>query len=744
MWRTGALFTMPASGLPVAFVRLLSSDTMTMEERQMYRVRVTALALFAVAAPLCAHAAPPPTPKRPVCDTYWGVEVSDEYQYLEEVNLPEVARWAEAQNAWTRQWLDGQPQRPEILKRVIELTHSPSPRYYGLRYRGGRLFAIKRQPPKEQAFLVVFPGAESLTDERVLIDPNVIDPKLSTAIDFYAPSPDGSLVAVSLSAGGTENGTLHVYETATGRKLRDEIPRVNGGTAGGSVAWTADGKGLYYTRYPAPGERPDEDLLFYQQIWFHTLGTALEQDSYVLGRSFPRIAEIALSTSRDGHRVLAEVSNGDGGEYAYWLRGPDGTWRRIADFEDKVVDAQFGAGGALYLLSRADAPNKKILRLPVDLVGLGEAEEVVPQTDAVIRSYLPAGGRLYVVEMLGGPTRLRIHDLADGSSRVVDAQEPATISSLVRLGDGEILLQRQSYRSPPALYRLRPGGRSLEPTPLAHASPADFSDCLVRREYAVANDGTKIPVNIVMRKGTLRGGPAPLLLHGYGSYGATMSPSFSAHRRLWIEQGGIYAVANIRGGGAYGDTWHRAANLQNKKVSIDDFAACARHLVMRNYTSPDLLAIQGGSAGGLLVYGVMVHHPDVARAVLAHVGIGDVLRTELSPNGEFNITEFGTVTDATQFWGMYAYSPYHHIADGTVYPAVLATTGMNDVRVEPWQSFKMVARLQASGTPNPVLLRVSYTTGHGRGTRLTERDQQLADAYTFLFAVLGRPYLRLD
>jgi prolyl oligopeptidase len=706
----------------------------------MYRARITALAVVAIAAPLWAQATPPPTPKRPVCDTYWGVQVSDEYQYLEDVSDPEVARWAEAQNDWTRNWLERQPQRPAILKRVVELTHGSSPHFYRLRYEGGRLFAIKRQPPKEQAFLVVFASGDALTDERVLVDPNTLDPSASTSIDFYAPSLDGSLVAVSLSVGGTENGTLHIYETATGRRLRDEIPRVNGGTAGGSVAWTADGTGLYYTRYPSPGERPDEDLPFYQQIWFHTLDTPVEQDSYVLGRSFPRIAEIELATSPDGRRVLAQVSNGDGGEYAYWLRDPGGTWQRIADFKDKVIDARFGDGGALYLLSRAGAPHKKILRLRPGVIDLAAADVVVPQTAAVIRSYLPAAGRLHVVEMLGGPTHLRIYDLADGSSRVVDAEEPATISSLVRLGGGEILLQRQSYRSAAAFYRLCPDLEVLEPTPLAHTSPADYSDCTVLREFATADDGTKIPVTIVMQKGTPTDGTAPLLLYGYGSYGSTMSPYFSAHRRLWIEQGGIYAVANVRGGGAYGDAWHRAANLQNKKVTIDDFAACARHLAQRAYTSPERLAIQGGSAGGLMVYGVMVHHPEVARAVLAHVGIGDVLRTELSPNGEFNTTEFGTVTDATQFWGMYAYSPYHHVADGTVYPAVLATTGMNDPRVEPWQSFKMAARLQASGTPNPVLLRVSYTTGHGGGTRLTERDQQLADSYTFLFATLDLPY----
>ena len=199
-------------------------------------------------------------------------------------------------------------------------------------------------------------------------------------------------------------------------------------------------------------------------------------------------------------------------------------------------------------------------------------------------------------------------------------------------------------------------------------------------------------------------------------------------------------MANIRGGGAFGDAWHRAANLENKKVSMDDFAACARYLVKQKYTSADRLAIQGGSAGGLMVFGVMAHHPEVAAAVLANVGISDALRTELSPNGEFNITEFGTVRSETQFRGMLAYSPYHHVINGTDYPAVLATTGMNDPRVEPWQSFKMVARLQEAGSPNPVLLRVSHKTGHGGGTGLSERDQQLADSYTFLFAALDVPY----
>ncbi len=711
--------------------------------RSRFAAAITAVILATGPLVLAGPPAQPIAPKRPITDTYWGVEVVDDYQYLEQVQEAEVVEWADAQNAYTRHWLDGQPQRQAILDRIVELTHNVTAQYFGLRAAGNRLFAIKRQPPKEQPFLVVFPPGDSLTGERVLVDPNDIDHRGLTSIDFFVPSLDGSLVAVSLSEGGTESGTLHIFDTATGRKHPDMIQRVNGGTAGGSVAWTPGSQGLFYTRYPAPGERPDKDLAFYQQIWYHALGTPTDKDSYVLGKSFPRIAEIELETSEDGRYVLAEVSNGDGGEYAYWLKGPDRDWAQVADFSDQVTHAAIGADDALYLLSRAAAPHKKILRLPLNNPRLRRATVIVPETEAVIRSYLPTATSLYVVEMLGGPMRLRVYDLSDGSSSVVDTNDPSTISGLVSLEGDEILLKRQSYLTPPAVYRYRPGADGLQPTPLAFTSPADYSDCEVRRVHATARDGTRIPITIVLRTDTPLDGSAPLLLYGYGSYGFTMSPYFSAHRRVWIEQGGIYAVANIRGGGAYGDRWHRSANLQNKKVTMDDFAACARFLG-REYSSPQRVAIQGGSAGGLMVFGVMTHHPQVCAAVLAHVGISDALRTELSPNGEFNITEFGTVRDETQFHGMLGYSPYHAVKQGTTYPAVLATTGMNDPRVEPWQSFKMVAALQASGTPNPVLLAVSHNTGHGGGTGLSERDQQLADSYTFLFSALDLPYRPVD
>ena len=427
----------------------------------MSRSRTVALlagSLLIATAALAAPPSPPVAAKQPVKDTYWGVEVIDDYQYLEAVEDQEVMRWANGQNAYTRDWLDGRPERALILDRVVALTHAESPRFYGLTERGGLLFARKRQPPKEQAFLVVFPPGGSLSGERPLVDPNTIDPTGSTSIDFYVPSLDGILVAVSLSEKGTEQGTLHIYEVATGRKLGDVIPRVNGGTAGGSVAWTADGSGLYYTRYPYPGERPDEDLFFYQQVYYHKLGTPIAKDTYALGEQFtrPRLAEIQLQSSLDGRYILAEASDGDGGEYAYWLKGPDDRWRLVADYEDKVIDAKIGADRAIYLLSRANAPRKKILRLPLATPELSRATVVVPQTEAVIRSYLPTATRLYVVEMLGGPSRLHVYDHGGRSLGVVAMDEISTISGLVRLEGDEILLSRQSYTTPPAYYRYGP------------------------------------------------------------------------------------------------------------------------------------------------------------------------------------------------------------------------------------------------------------------------------------------------
>ncbi|HUL59509.1 MAG TPA: S9 family peptidase, partial [Anaeromyxobacteraceae bacterium] len=300
----------------------------------------------------------PPTPKRPVVDRIQGVEVKDDYRWLEDGASPEVAAWSAAQDARTRAWLSRLPAAAAIRARARELVATAPARYQRLREAGGALFALKHAPPLQQPLVVILPPGADPAAERVVVDPNAIDPSGATTIDFFVPSPDGALVAVSLSRNGTEDGTLHVYEAATGRERPDRIARVNGGTAGGSVAWDAGGAGFWYTRYPRDGERPAADLPFFQQVWYHRLGAPEAEDAYALGKDYedPRIAESALQSSDDGRFTLCLVEKGDGGEFEAWLRGPWGGFARLAATADGVFGGRFGPDGTLWLLSRKDAP----------------------------------------------------------------------------------------------------------------------------------------------------------------------------------------------------------------------------------------------------------------------------------------------------------------------------------------------------------------------------------------------------
>ncbi len=679
----------------------------------------------------------PPTPKNPVTNEYQGVQVVDDYRWLEAPSDPDVRQWSAQQNARTRSYLDHLPSRPAIVERLNQLYSGASNRFSSLVSRGGVLFAMQTQPPKAQAFLVTLRSPDDPASARVIVDPNALDPTGSTTIDFYVPSLDGKRVAVSLSKGGTEDGSVAVFEVATGNQLPGVVPRVNGATAGGSLAWNADGTGFWYTRYPREGERPAQDLTFFQQVYFHRLGLPTAQDEYATGKQFPRIAEVALRSSDDGKYVLARVANGDGGDFLHYMLLPDGLWHQITRFSDHTLQAAFGANGTLYLLSRKDALMGKVIALAPPSFIVAQAKTLLTATRSSIDDFVAAGPHLYVNYMSGGPSKL--FDVAAGKpDKAIEIPPVSSVGKLVAAGGDQLLFENQSFVEPSAWYRYDPATGQVKKTGLFQTAPVDFRDVEVIRETAISKDGAHVPMTILRRRGTKLDRKNPTLLYAYGGYGISQTPSFSVRRRFWLEHGGVWVVANLRGGAEFGESWHEQGRLTNKQNVFDDFIACAEFLVKTKYTSPDQLVIEGRSNGGLLMGAALTQRPDLFRAVVSHVGIYDMLRVETFPNGVFNVTEFGSVKDKEQFQALYAYSPYHRVKDGTDYPAVMFLTGDNDGRVDPMNSRKMTARLQAAThSGHPIFLRTSSNSGHGIGTALHERVEQDADQFSFLFDQLG-------
>ncbi|MES2467397.1 MAG: prolyl oligopeptidase family serine peptidase [Verrucomicrobiota bacterium] len=697
------------------------------------------LACLTITMAISALSAAPFTEKKPVTDEYHGVRIVDEYRWLEETGSPAVKAWTEAQNAHSRAWFKARTERADIEAKLTALYAKDTPSHSGMVARPGRIFALKFQPPRQQRLLVTLASPDDAASEKTVLDPNELEPNGQVSMDWFVPSPDGKLIAVCLSENGSEEGTLHFFRTETGEQLPDRIARVQYPTGGGSAAWTADGSAVFYTRYPHKGEKPEADLNFYQQIYFHKLGAPATADEYSAGREFPRIAEIELETSHDGRWLLASVANGDGGEFSHYVRAmkEGAAWRQLTRHEDGVKAVVFSHDGeALYLRSVKDAPRGKVLRISAT-GSLGDAETVVPESDAVIEGLTPTSKFLFVNDLLGGPSRVRQFTLDGKDSRILPLPEASGVGGLIDLG-GRIVFRQTSFIAPSAWMTYDPAGGVMKKSALFNTSPVDFSDIEVVREFAVSKDGTRVPVNILQRKGTKLDGNNPALLYAYGGYGHSMRPSFDFENRLWFDRGGIYVVANLRGGGEFGEEWHLAGNLTRKQNVFDDFAACAQHLIGRGYTRSGKLAVEGGSNGGLLMGAFLTQHPALARAVVAHVGLYDMLRVELDPNGAFNVTEFGTVKDPAQFRALHAYSPYHQVKDGTGYPAVFFLAGETDGRVNPAHSRRMTARLQAAtASQNPILVRLSSSSGHGMGTALTEKIAQQADVFAFLFDQLG-------
>ncbi len=660
---------------------------------------------------------------------------ADPYKWLENDNDPRVQQWSEGENTKARNHLDAIAAMPGVQARLKELSRENSEGYWYVQSTHGRLYAMRSDPTKEQPFIVELDSYQGKPKDHVVVDPNVFDPKGGSEIDWYKPSLDGQLVAVSISQGGSENGDLRVFRSSDGSELiADRIPRVNKGTASGGVAWLADGSGFYYTRYPG-SERPASDSWFYQKVYFHKLGTDSANDTPSLSRELPRIAETILLSSPDGRFFVAAVENGDGGQFAIWLLRQGGRWKKLAGFSDGVGQVQFCDDGNLYLLCRKNTPYGEIRRTPLSNPSLRSATTVVRESHRAIDFFRIAGTHLYTDDQLGGYNGMRCFDLRTGGSKVVDLGAYPAVRQIVPVADGA-LIQTGNYLKPAAWYEYVVSSGQLNRTQLVLTPSPDLSAYQVLKETAVSKDGSRVPIFLIAKRGMRRDGNNPLLLTGYGGFADSQTPFFIGDYRVLLERGFILAVAAIRGGREFGENWHRQSQGASRQNVFDDFYAAARRLIDAGYTRSSRLALKGGSNGGLLVGAAAIQHPSLCRVIVSEVGIYDMPAHMASANGQFNVPEYGSPSDPRVLRAMLRYSPYYHVRR-VKYPAMLLTTGANDPRVQPLQSRKMVAKMHAMSPESLILLRSSASAGHGVGTRLSGRLALEADGYGFILEQLG-------
>ena len=674
---------------------------------------------------------------RTATENYFGITVSDDFTWLENAGDPVTRAWLAAENAYSRRYLDAMPARAALRQRLQTLIGSTSNAYSALIERGGVVFALKTAPPLQRPILVALRSADDVASERVVFDPNEAAPDGSLAIDFFRPSQDGRRVAVVLSADGGQAGAVRVIDLATGQALPDQAARVVSAAGGGDIAWSAGNSGFFCTQYAAPGSRPVADGQGQAQVVFHRLGSAPAQDRVELSAGLPRLARVRLESARDGRSVLALVENGRGGDVSLYLKSSDangeGAWRRLAAEADGVRDAQFGDDEALWIRSIANAPRGKVLRLPLSetkTINWDKVATIATPLEGAVQRFAVAGGTLYLAEGQTGPSRLRTIDVRTKRGSVVALPAMSGVAALVRTGRNDVLAQVVSYVDAPLWMHV--GGGRTKRTPLVTTSDANFNDSDVVREFATSRDGTPVPVDILRRKGTRLDGHNPVLLTVGGAMGPGSTPDFEAARRVWLDRGGVIAVASLRGAPESGEAW-RADGLRTKRQnSFDDFIAAADHLVKRGYTQPALLGIRGRGDGAVVMGAALTQRPDLFRAVVAATGRYDMLRLERDAAGEYDTPEFGSVKERAQFEALFAWSPLRAVRDGGNYPSVLLLAGDRDGRVNPAQSRKMAARLQQANPSGRVaLLRTDVSSGQSAQATLTETVDQATDEFGF-------------
>jgi prolyl oligopeptidase len=721
---------------------------------------LAALILFTsiAAAPQPLPTRPPVPATRPVTQNLYGTTVTDRYRYFEDLKRPDVQRFFREQNAYARAMLARlDPARTTLYARIKQLSNA-GVSVGDLQRVGNWYFYNKQQPGENLPKLYVRPASGA--PERVLIDPSTLttDPAKHYTIDYFAPSLDGTYVAYGLSEGGSEESVLHVIETATGKVLPDTISRSKDGVS----SWRTDNASFYYLRENllAPGE-PATDKEQKVRTYLHVLGTDPESDPAVAGYGVsPAIAMeptafAAVTTTPASSYDLTLVQNGVQSEMDVYAApaasviNAQAPWKKIVGIANDVTAVDL-RGSTIYLLSHDHASNYKVLAMSLTSPDVAAAKTIVAPSRAVIEQIGVAADGLYVRSRIGGFGRIQRLPLDDDGNVTGPAQPVAMPfdGSLIgmfvdpRVAGTTFGLTGWTHT---LLYYRSDAALSVVKTDLKPPSPLDATAYTSREVQAPSADGALVPLSIIYRRGIKLDGSHPAYLEGYGAYGTEIFPDFETGRFAWIERGGVYAVCHVRGGGWYGDDWHRAGMLATKQHTIDDFVGCGTWLVAHHYTSPQHLAGEGTSAGGITIGGAITQAPQLFAAALDVVGVSDALRSEFSPNGPPNIPEFGTQTTAEGFHDLFPIDAYLHVRDGVKYPAVMLITGINDPRVPPWELGKFAARLQAASTSGrPILLRVDYDAGHGfLASSRAQSDALLADEYSFLLWQLGDPAFQL-
>jgi prolyl oligopeptidase len=682
----------------------------------------------------------PPSRKSNTVDVYFGKKIADPYRWMEDLDSSETKEWVAVENKVTFQYLDQIHGRDALRKRLTEIWNYPRT---GVPVReAGQLFYTYNTGLQRQS--VVFRKPSLTSEASILLDPNTFSPDGSVALAGFSVSPAGNYVAYGRSEGGSDWTEFRVRQLASGKELPDRVRW----TKFSGPSWTQDGKGFFYSRYPEPPKgKVIESAALNHRIYYHVVGTSQDKDRLIFElKDKPDWLAIGGVTEDGRYLVVYAVKGTDPNNQLYLAdlkdaKRPDVTSpvRPFIVENDAYYYPLGDIGGKFYILTNLDAPKRRIVAIDLAAPSRDHWKTIVPETSAVIEESILAGDRIAAHYLVDVKSEVNLFSL-DGK-RLGSLSLPG-IGSVQGLGGRsdtpEIFYSFASVLTPPTVFRY--DLTTSKSAPFAETKvafdPAPFETTQV---FYTSKDGTKIPMFLTGRKGMARDGNNPVLMHAYGGFDVSVRPQFNPAIAGWLEMGGVFAVPNLRGGGEYGEEWHRAGMLQNKQNVFDDFLSAAEYLVREKVTSPAKLAIWGGSNGGLLVGAAMTQRPELFAVALPEVGVLDMLRYHKFSAGVFWVTEYGSSDDEKMFPTLQAYSPLHNLKPGTCYPATLITTADHDDRVVPCHSFKFTATLQAAqGCERPVLIRVETQASHGYSPT-DKRIAEVTDVLAFAAKNLGMP-----